>query len=356
MTRKKEIKKSKGINLLKFICSILIACIYHYKNDFPVGKLFDKNIFLKVISNYGFLLVELFFIISGYLFYVSYNKKIINKKINFNSFIKKRYKRLIPLAALTSIIMFILEYTYFKFFKEYWILKNNNIISLIYQVTGIQYWTNIQDSSLNNVTWYISVLLLCYIVYFFITKYSKKVGNLIYIYSLILFVILMTFSINIPFINYYTLRGLIAFGIGIIVAIIIENNDLKKISNATIPVLIVVFILTCIFKNEIMGYIVFYLDFIIYPCLLINILRFEFLLKRIDIKTTELLSNISFGIYLWNLPIQLLFYIIFKISKIKIDYSNIYVFIIQIIIHIIVGIISYKYIEKNIKEINIKGF
>ena len=96
--------KSKAINLIKFISAIIIACIYHYKNDFPVGTLFERNILIRGISNYGHLLVELFFIISGYLFYISYSKKIKNKKINFTTFIKKRYLRLIPLAALTSII------------------------------------------------------------------------------------------------------------------------------------------------------------------------------------------------------------------------------------------------------------
>ena len=356
MPRKKEVKKSKGINLLKFICSILIACIYHYKNVYPTGELFEKNIILRIISNRGYLLVELFFILSGYLFFISYSKKIMSKKSDFNTFIKKRFHRLIPLVALTSITMFIIEYTYLRIYKEFWVFKSNDIISLLFQTTGIQYWTNIKDASLNNVTWYISVLLLCYIIYYFITKYSKKIGNLIYVYSVIIFMTLMTFSTNIPFFNYYTLRGLLAFGVGIIMAIIIENNDLKKSSNISLILLTITLLLTLFFKNEITGYIVYYLDFIIYPCLLINIIRFEFLLAKIDYKFTETLSNISYGIYLWNLPIQSLFNLIFKVKKIKIDYSNIYVFLIQIVIHIVVGIISYKYIEKKLKVIKIKGF
>ena len=36
------------------------------------------------------------------------------------------------------------------------------------------------------------------------------------------------------------------------------------------------------------------------------------------------------------------------------EFTN--VFLIQIVIHIVVGIISYKYIEKKLKVIKIKGF
>ena len=358
MKKKEQVEKSKGINILKFICSIIIACIYHYKNDFPVGNLFEKNTIIRGMSNYGFLLVELFFIISGYLFYISYNNKIKNNKKDFNTFIKQRYVRLIPLAALTSIIMFVLENVHYKLYKTYWIFTCNSIVDLIYQVTGIQHWTKIQGPSLNNAIWYISVLLLCYIIYFFVTKLEKRMGNLIYIYCIVIFTILMTYGINIPFFNYYTLRGLLSFGIGIIIGIVVQNNDIKKLSNISVIILAITIGLTLIFKKEIMGYLPLYLNFVIYPCLLIIVLRIDFLLEKIDIKFTELLANISFGIYLWNLPLQLFFHLMFGILKIKIDYSNVYICIIQIIIHIIIGILSYKFIEKKLKTINlnIKGF
>ena len=345
--------KNKGIDITKFICAIFIACVYHYLNDFPMGNLIKNNNILRIMAEYGYLLVELFFIISGYLFYKSYNKKIKNKKINFTTFIKKRYSRLIPLAALTSFVMFILESIYFKINNCYWLLSNNNIVSLVLQMTGIQFWTNIRESSLNNVIWYISVLLLCYIVYFYLSLHSKKRGNVIYLCGVIVFIILMTYNINIPLINGYTLRGLTAFGIGILVALLTEKKDIKTISNISIIVLLLTLIATVLLKREVMGNLLLYLDIIVYPCILINIIRFEFIFDKIDSIITDFLSNISFGIYLWNLPLQLFFYMIFSCFNVNINYGSTYFFILQIIIQLLFATFSYKVIEKYLKNFEI---
>ncbi len=342
--------RNKGINITKFICAIIIACIYHYKNTFKAWKLLDKNILLRVLADYGFLLVELFFIISGYLFFISYYKRIRENKIGFQSFIEKRYLRIIPISAISVVVMFILQHIYYYKFEHFWIFNNNDFVNLILQMTGIQYWMNMSEGSLNNVTWYISVLLLCYIIYYFITKKSKKYGNIIYPTIVIIFISLLKYEVDLPIINYYTERGLIAFGIGIILGLVIEKSDIKKLSNCSIIVMAFILIMTVIFKKIVLGYLVLFVDLIIFPIILINIIRFDFLLEKVNLEFTEKLSKISLGIYIWNLPLQLLFIIIVKFNNIKIDYNNIYFFIAQIIIQILFAIFSYKVIEKIINK------
>lgn len=341
--------KYRSFDILKFLCAILISCVYHYNNDFSTGNLFDKFIFIKIISNYGWLLVELFFIISGFFFYISYYDKIIKNKLNLKMFIKSRYMRLIPIAALSSILMFILQNIYYKMKSHYWLWQGNDFISLIFQATGLQSWLNITGPSLNNALWYISVLLFCYVLYYLITKISKKRSKSIYLVVLIFAIILYSYGFSLPLINYNMLRGIISFGIGIILAILLNNkNNIKRISNISIVILTLFIISVLIFKSQVIGDKILFLDLIVYPCLVINLVRFENLFRGINSKLTAYLSNLSFGIYVWNLPIQLLIIILDNLLKLHINYASWYMFLIQIIIHIIVGIISLVLLENKL--------
>lgn len=72
-------KKYKGLDGLRGITALIIAYIYHYKNEFnncrpmincKIGNCIDW------LYEYGWLGVELFIYISGFVMYISYYEKI----------------------------------------------------------------------------------------------------------------------------------------------------------------------------------------------------------------------------------------------------------------------------------------
>ena len=80
------------INALKGI-AIIAVVLYH----------------LGIVKS-GYLGVDLFFVINGYLIIPSIYRNILNEKFNYFSFIKKRTIRLLPLVILASLICLILGY------------------------------------------------------------------------------------------------------------------------------------------------------------------------------------------------------------------------------------------------------
>lgn len=345
-----EKKLYKLLDILKFICSILIACMYHYRNDFP-GMFPLENIpGIKQISIHGWLLVELFFILSGFFFFNSYYDKIVKKKENIKTFFKKRFIRLIPVAAITSIIMFILQQVYIKLNGVYWMWEANDLSDLLLQVSGFQFWLNTKSLSLNNAVWYVSVLLLCYVVYYYVVKFAAKKKNKLFILlPVILTFIVQNYQLNIPLLNWNVQRGIISFGIGIFLGYIIsKQKSINKLSIISLICLILSGVLYLTIGLEQIGDLTLVLNIIVYPSIIILLIKLEEFINFIKPNVSRFLANISFGIYLWNLPIQLLTIIISQVFKLKFNYGSIIFLIIQILIHIFVAILSFYLIEKKL--------
>lgn len=340
----------KSFDILKFVCAIIIACVYHYQNDFPDVTLFANVPFVNKLSMYGYMLVELFFIISGFLFFVSYFNKIKDNDMNIKTFLKKRYIRLIFVAGITTFIMFILQQVYYLRNGTFWIWGNNDLGNLLLQLVGIQHWLEPNIVSLNNAVWYISVLLLCYIVFFYISKLVVKKKNIfIFLLPVVVALLVQNYGLNIPFLNYNVTRGLVSFGIGVFLGCLTNSlKNKRSISISSFIALVIVGLLYVFLGDPIVGDLLFFLTFIVYPLLILFLISIDNKLKFINDKVTKYLGSLSFGIYLWNLPIQLVTVLLNQIFRFNFNYDSISFFLIQIVIHILIAIISYHLFERKL--------
>lgn len=87
----------------------------------------------------------------------------------------------------------------------------------------------------NNPTWYISVLLLCYIVFYLLTYLGKR-WQIPHTYLFVFMVLLgcgaQTYGLNLPFLNGSSCRGYYAFFFGVLPAEWLEKlNAAKKSQN-----------------------------------------------------------------------------------------------------------------------------
>ncbi len=155
------------------------------------------------------ILVEFFFILSGVLCYHHVNE--IYK--GDDMFLVRKYIRLFPMAALALAMQMIGATVYYLIFhipifgREAYMPLN-----YICESIGILSW--IHNGGIS-ISWYSSVLLLCYILLFLIVKISKRIrSNPIWFYVPIIVFglwIRMHDSIDIPFVNINLARGYSCF-------------------------------------------------------------------------------------------------------------------------------------------------
>lgn len=182
-----EEKRIFILDTLKIIATILIV-FHHYQQILNIE--FNKINFFGGKFYFGHL-VELFFLISGFLMF-NYIEKI-KQGLSFEEFFINRLKRLLPLMTIGAISYESLIYFYSRIFGEklleseldFFLGGGETIISSF----GIQAGWSFENPMINNLMWYVSVLILCYIIFYVITKISI-IRNYKYTYFFIIMIFL----------------------------------------------------------------------------------------------------------------------------------------------------------------------
>lgn len=207
----------------------------------------------------------------------------------------------------------------------------------------------IYSEGINNPTWYLCVLIQCYLIYYIVHYIFSKLLNkrndktktiCLSVFFLLIVVIFTILKITgvLPDFMQDSSRGYISFFFGYLITAFFKNDNLKKWF-FMIPLVLSIPLL--IFLRE---YYYWWLLFFVYPSLLIFAYTFP-LKNNCFIRT---LAAISFETYLLHFPLELAF----DVLLLKIDNFNHSAFSI-IIFLIIVWIFStavYFLVERNVSK------
>jgi peptidoglycan/LPS O-acetylase OafA/YrhL len=145
------------------------------QDDQPFYRIF------KLFYDHGFLAVELFFCLSGFVFFWLYAQKIANHTIAHQDFFGRRFARLYPLHLLTLLATLVLQTVFYAQVGRYFIYPNNDIYHFVLNLFLASSWGLQMGPSFNGVSWSISVEVFLYLTFFFSCKYfGAKLPNILF--------------------------------------------------------------------------------------------------------------------------------------------------------------------------------
>ena len=138
------VKKDQSIFFIQILCALLIVNYHTSILDIP---------YLNSIAKGGFVLNTDFVFLSGYLLSLSFSK---SNGSNFFFFIKKRLRRIYPSFIIVLIITFV-----------YCLIASKEVLALNYLkwFTGFGYFFSDNEIFSNSHLWFVSVILVCYILF-----------------------------------------------------------------------------------------------------------------------------------------------------------------------------------------------
>ena len=152
----------------------LIVVVYHwrhffestnYKVDFELNQ-FPFYALLAPFYQSGFKAVDLFFCLSGFIFYWLYAKNISDGRMSFSKFIVNRISRLYPLHILTLFLVAFGQTLLRYQFETTLVTQHNDLYHFVLQLLFISAWGMEVDDSFNTPIWSVSVEMLLYLVFF----------------------------------------------------------------------------------------------------------------------------------------------------------------------------------------------
>lgn len=341
-------ERKYSIDFLKIVFTVLI--IFHHYQQLVVTQFTSFINFYGGKFYFGYL-VEFFFILSGFVI-VKYIEPIA-KGMNFLNFWGKRYLRLISLVALAAITYSFLVFWYHKVGRApyEWLLlpTEPDLWGTIQTALGMQAGSIFPGRQINNPTWYISILLLCYIVFYLIVRISHNKGispYYLFIGMIFLGVAIRTNGINLPLMDGSAARGYYTFFWGVILGKIYgeRNSTLREVLFG-----IIIFTATVMFmvqhaEGGVYGW-EYLMSFILYPALLV-VFNSSFIKKVFCHGFWSVLGSIAFNTYVWHVNVLLGMYVILSALNISVDFKRGYMMLVYTGISFVFGCISHYIIEK----------
>lgn len=303
----------------------------------------------------GFLGVDIFFVISGYLISSILLKEFVkNKKISLSNFYKRRIRRILP--ALIVVTFFSCLLSIFILLPESLIGFSKTVIYSLSFLSNMYFWHaqtvyGAENSFLSPLlhTWSLSVEEQFYIFYplllIILTNFIKK--NFLIIIILIFFLSFFLSIIGnylVPSFNFFVLPTRVweFLSGGIIAYIEIFKKRKKKKSNFQIVLgLSLIFISIFYFNDELKHPSLITLVPVLGSCFIIYNFdgKTNFLRRFLCNKFMLFIGLISYSLYLWHFPL-------FSFLKHLGLYDFLIFKILILILILFLSILTYKYIEQ----------
>lgn len=339
--------RSYSLDFLRIMATVLV--VFHHFQQLT-GARFSKFNFYNDEKQVFTVLIELFFVLSGYLLATT-KDKLLNSDISLFSFMKGKVIRLLPIAAVSVFVYEILMFIVVTFMPDFpsYFAKDINLWGAVITALGLQAGWVFENPFINNPLWYVSVLLFMYIMMFFLTFLAKKISCnplVLYILITLLGFAVINYDINLPFFNSYMARGYVSFFPGLIFGIYRKNH---KINIKDIIISLVIILAFIAMSISHLGYIsrgYNYLFILFVAPAFISLFDSDILRKCFKLKLVGFLSPISYGMIVWHIPVFLTIFMINYRFNLGIDFNNYITMLIMTLIVLIYCIFAYYLIER----------
>ena len=321
------------------------------------------NIFDQFLFKGGFIGVDIFFVISGYLITSIILEEItITGSFSFKNFYKRRIRRILPM--LVVVMVFSMPFFWLYLLPNSLIDSSRSILySLGFTSNFYFYHLGLDYGNENSLfkpflhTWSLSIeeqyYILFPIILLFINRYfTKYLIHILVLLFIISLIIADWTSKNNPTLSFYFLHTRVW---ELLAGSILAYLEINKVYRSNNRILNLTFLLLGLFLI-LFNFIFFKLYFphpsfyslpsIIGVCLIIFFIQLkggEFIYKILSAKLLVSIGLISYSLYLWHFPI-------FTFARINGLFLNEISKIILLILTFLIAIISYLYVENPIRK------
>lgn len=352
---KKEKIRYDSLDGIRGIAAVIIAYFAHYNNSFggnrPLARFLDSTFIDSLHGNGAQVWVEMFFCLSGFVIFQAYFDRIIDETqpLLFKDYLYKRVIRIFPLFWLTTLVAWGLQWFNLFTTGENFLMGENDLHHLFLSIFGLHNISGVVTApSFNSPAWFLSSVMVCYVIFYVLARVLKK--NFIYgCVGMVIFGTIVVHSYllaDIPFIGLSMGRGYLAFFWGVLLAMFVRHHEGKsRIIPLVIGGVLLFLWLWCFyFREGLLGD--FYTTATFYACTgIVFIAIYSNIIRKIlCLKLFQVLGKISFSIYLWNFPTDIVFGMIQRYFD-CFDYASVRFWGLHLIVSLALAVLSNYVIE-----------
>ena len=342
-------KRFEVLDTMRGLFCILIV-LYHYYGTCNGGFLSKIKIISDISAN-GNVVVDFFFMISGFCMAVNYKNRIMNHVIRFKDYFVKHYLKFISFALLTLPLALVKQVLVYKAGLD----VKPNITDAILDVLCLRSGWGLQIAfPYNSPLWFIAVLLIMYLLYYVVCLLAKGSNTRYVTLCCFIFTIGITLIYN-RHIFFYTIqevtaRGYCNFFMGCLLYEVYRmtrnNTALIKRYNLLFILFVTVDVVVYLLGHpSIWGDFRIVFMFLLWPALIWGAVQSRWLERILTVKPLLGLGKLSNSIFIWHHPVIFIIFPLVYMGKLRIDLGSFGIFCIIMLIILTIAFLSNKFLE-----------
>lgn len=333
-----------SLDALRGIAALSVV-LWHWQHFFYVGaspqgfEVARQPLFsiFALFYTHGAQAVELFFCISGFVFFWLFSEKISSKNMSITDFFVDRFSRLYPLHIVTFLTVAILQFLYLSDHPFYFVYQLNDYYHALLNIFLAPAWGFEQGFSFNGPVWSVSTEVLLYAIFFLICL--TKTFRFIFVPGLIVLGVCMY-----PAMPKLTV-GLVTFFSGG-AAFLLLGRSLRCLGSRK------TFLLMVAVAASVWGYVLqgplptgFVVTAFAFPASIAALVSLE-LCRPGFAKPLAFLGDLSYSSYLVHFPLQIVFAMIFdSLGFQRPVFYNVWMLVLFSAVLVLLSFVSHKLLE-----------
>ena len=175
-TSKRAPGKMLGLELVRFTCALAVL-VWHYQHFYqvagsPLLVRADEPLYgaLSLFYEYGQFGVQLFWGISGFIFFWKYGAAIAGRLVSGSRFFWLRFSRLYPLHLVTLLLVAALQPVHWALVGHSFVYHDNNLPNFLLNLGMATHWGAPATFSFNGPIWSVSAEVFVYALFFLLVR------------------------------------------------------------------------------------------------------------------------------------------------------------------------------------------
>jgi len=173
-----------SLDALRGVAALAVV-VWHWQHFFAIGGDWmddwrpDMQPFyavLKPLYVQGWAAVDLFFVLSGFVFFWLYGAAIRERRTRAWRFALLRFSRLYPLHVVMLIAVAVLQFFFFRAHSMFFVYQANDAAHFAAHLFLVQNWWPGSPQSFDGPTWSVSIEALLYVLFFAACRFGLKRG------------------------------------------------------------------------------------------------------------------------------------------------------------------------------------
>ena len=172
-----------SLDALRGVAALAVV-VFHYSNFFTVGNALPTSFNVRaepfynvapLIYKSGWLAVDLFFTLSGFVFFWLYSARVSDRSITAGKFFLLRFSRLYPLHLLTLLIVVAGQsiYAWMHPNSPSFVTAFDSVRYFVLQLGFASMWWPGSEITFNTPAWSVSIEVLLYVAFFLFCRFTS---------------------------------------------------------------------------------------------------------------------------------------------------------------------------------------